>query len=280
MDARTTIGDYEVRLLGRFGSVVRYEATHIVLPRRAFIETLADDAPRIEAMKLMRRACILEALQHPAVPRVFECGRSEGRPWIALAHEEGISLHDELAHRGLEMREALTLLEEVAAFLSHAHSRGVLHGNITAAAIVRAPTLRIQGWENARLHDGHGAFDGREDVFALATTIATSVARPEKVSGELARLLARMFSAAPKRPSAAEVVTAARAIRDAMGSFDRVEHVEIDRAIDALGDMPEIEIEYGSEPSAEPPEDVDDDVILLEHRRLANDTVIVDLDAH
>lgn len=78
MQELTTIGDYEVRVIERVGTVVRYAATHVVLPRRAVVELLDLDAPRVDAMRLMRRACLLEALQHPAVPRIFECGRLDG----------------------------------------------------------------------------------------------------------------------------------------------------------------------------------------------------------
>ncbi len=261
MRDHTTIGDYEVRAIERVGALVRYAATHVVLPRRAVVELLELDAPRVDAMRLMRRACILEALQHPAVPRVFECGRIDGRPWIAIEDDLGTSLHDELQHRRLEVREALTLLEEVAAFLSHTHARGVLHGNITATAIVRAPTLRLQRWENARTHDtelASDAIDGRDDVFGLGKTISAALARPDAAPEGLTALLARMLSADPlMRPTAAEVVTGARALRDAIGSIDDVEDVEI-------------VLEYPPFEEEEP--------ILLDRRRVTLETVIVDLD--
>jgi len=274
MPEPTTIGDYEVRRIERVGPIVRYAATHVVLPRRAIVELVAADAPRSDAMQLMRRACILEALQHPAVPRVFECGRIDGRPWFAMTAPVGASLQDE--GRALEMREALTLLEEMAACLSHAHSRGVLHGNITPAAIVRAPTLQLQRWENVRIHDG-AAFDGGEDLLSLGTTVAHALARPDAIPVELARLLASMLGEASKRPSASEVVAAARAIRDSIGTLDRV---DVERVIDALTDEaePEIVIVY-SEPEPEPAPEPDEDVVLLESRRVALDTVIVDLEA-
>ncbi len=259
MHELTTIGDYEVRVIERVGAVVRYAATHVVLPRRAIVELLEVDAPRAAAVRLMRRACILEALDHPAVPRVFECGRLDGRPWIAIAHESGTTLRDELDHRLLEVREALTLLEEAAAFLSHAHARGVLHGNITPMAIVRAPTLRLQRWENARVHDADlssDVIDGRDDVFGLGKTVSATLARPDLAPEALTRLLARMLAADPAmRPTADEVVTAARSVRE-----DEDEGREI-------------VILYPT------PDDDDNEPILLEQRPVTIETVIVDLDA-
>jgi hypothetical protein len=279
MGELTAIGDYEVRTIEHAGAVVRYAATHVVLPRRAVVELLAEDAPHAEAMRLMRRACILEALQHPAVPRVFECGRLDGRPWIAIAHENDATLHDELQSRRLEVREALTLLEEMAAFLSYAHARGVLHGNISATAIVRAPSLKVQRWENASIQDtslSSEGLDGREDVLALGKTISAALARPETAPDALTQLLERMLSTdRAMRPTAPEVVTTIRAVRDAIGSIDEV---DVDRVIEALVDedeSPEIVIEY---PAASD-EGNEEEVILLERRHAAVESVIVDLDA-
>ena len=271
MDELTTIGDYEVRVIDRVGAVVRYAATHIVLPRRAVVELLEVDAPRAEAMKLMRRACILEALHHPAVPRVFECGRLDGRPWIATSAGDGPTLEDELRDRRLEVREALTLLEELAAFLSHAHARGVLHGNITPGAIVRAPALGLLRWENARLHDTElmsDAIDGRQDVFDLGKTIASAL--PTSIPAALKQLLSQLLSPDPElRLTAAEVAIRARELRHPIESIE-----ELDRMLAALDDDAdaEIQIEY-------PPEDTDggDDFILLERHHMKN--VIVDVDA-
>ena len=249
-----TIGDYDVRLLERVGSIVRYAATHVVLPRRAIIELLDADAPQVDAVKLMRRACMLDALQHPAVPRIYECGRLGSRPWIAIAHDRNSTLRDELRDGRLQVREALTLLEDVGAVLAHAHARGVLHGNITATAIVRTPALRIQKWESARTHDTElscDALDGSDDVLALGKSIAGALDRPEEVPGAVRQLIGRLLAAdASRRPTAVEVVKSARALREAMGLIDRV-------ALTGEVEEPEIEIQHEPE----------EEVILLEQRR-------------
>lgn len=248
-----TIGDYTVEAVERIGSVVRYAATHVVLPRRAIIELLEPDASRLDAVKLMRRACILEALHHSAVPRIFECGRLNGRPWIAISHDDGLTLEDELQHRRLEVREVLTLLEDVASLLTHAHARGVLHGAISPMAIVRAPTLRLQRWENALVHDTElcTTIDGRDDVFALGKTIATALAGFERGPDALTRLVMRMLAADPAmRPTPSEIATAAHALRD---------DIFLDDAFTRPEEDAEIVVEYG--------DDVDDDYILLDQRR-------------
>jgi len=259
MHELTTIGDYAVRPIERAGPVVRYAATHVVLPRRAIIELLEPDASRLDAMKLMRRACILEALQHPAVPRVYECGRLDGRPWIAIAHEDGLTLHDELLERRLEVRDVLTLVEELASFLAHAHARGVRHGAITPKAIVRAPVLRLQRWENALAHDtelASDALDARDDVFELGRTIALALAGGGRGPDALTRLVLRMLSADPAmRPTPHEIAASARALRS-------------DIFIGELAFSPEAlaRDDEGLEIVVEYPEE-DDEPILLDRRR-------------
>jgi len=271
----TTIGDYEVRAIDCSGPIARYAATHVVLPRKAFIELLEPDAPRMVAVKLMRRACILEALHHPAVPRVFECGMLEGRPWIAIEHDGHATLHDELLHRRLEVREILTLLEDVAAFLAHAHARGVLLGDITPRAIVREPNLVLTQWEHACVLDtelSSHSVDVREDVFALARTAREALGERDTIPESLTSLLTMMLAKdAAMRPTATEVVAAARAIRDALGPVQTgALAIEVDAAISSLADEaeePEIVIGY---------EDRDDDEpILLDRPRRADSPTLI-----
>ena len=289
----TTIGDYEVRAIDCSGPIARYTATHVVLPRKAFIELLAPDAPRMVAVKLMRRACILEALHHPAVPRVFECGMLEGRPWIAIERDDHATLYDQLLHRRLEVRELLTLLEDVAAFLAHAHARGVLHGDITPRGIVREPNLMLTRWEHACVLDtelSSDSVDVREDVFALARTAREALGERDTIPESLTNLLTVMLAKdAAMRPTATEVVAAACAIRDALGP-DQAEALEtkVDAAISSLTDEaeePEIVIDYRDRN--------DDEPILLDRPRRADTrsptpisphlgystSVMVDLDA-
>src|SRR5512144_916388 len=73
---------------------IAYRTTHRVLPRSARVAILnpAFAGVRLAEVQLMREACILEALHHTGVPRAFECGMIERRPWIATEYIEGVSL--------------------------------------------------------------------------------------------------------------------------------------------------------------------------------------------
>src|ERR1051325_9459 len=114
------IGDYVVERDAGDG----YEAVHVLLPRRVRLEVMHPTFVGLKpvAVRMMREACILEALRHPGVPRVFEVGLMNdsrtNRPWVASELVEG----ELLAERGvLDAVSVLELIRDIADVLSHAH---------------------------------------------------------------------------------------------------------------------------------------------------------------
>lgn len=247
MTSAVRIGDYDARLLFRSAGIERYEASHVLLPRRVIIETIEPGAPRMTAVRLLRHAFILELLSHPGVPRVFECGQHDGRPWVVIEDVEGPVLEREIAAQLLPVDEVLALIEAAASILVHAHARGVLHRDMTPAVIVRTPRhgfpLTLAGWFDATTTDTelakpltgnsryrapelvHGLpIDPRVDIYALGmiawealTGELPSCAEheaPQFVPPALARLLDEMIDdAAVMRPSAAQVVATVKQLR-------------------------------------------------------------------
>lgn len=141
------------------GTEIAYRASHRMLPRRARLTILkpAFLGLRDAEVQLMREACVLEALQHPGVPRVFECGVFDRRPWVASEHLVGTSIEQAAAERALPISDALAVVRDAAAVLAHAHQRGVAHREITPRSILRTPDrgfpVCITGWGDAANHD-------------------------------------------------------------------------------------------------------------------------------
>jgi serine/threonine protein kinase len=235
------IADYwlEGELPSRSTEVV-YRASHRMLPRRARLRILKHDLVGVRAaeLQLMREACILELLHHSGVPRAYECGVLDHRPWVATEYIEGTSVEQAAADRPLGISEALAIVRDAAAILAHAHQRSVVHRSITPGAIVRTPgrgfPVCITGWGDASVNDRNGppyvepsarfycapeiVVEGRgrsaADVFALGAVMfeATTLVLPEPVQRfpgvpePFHQLLASMLARDPDdRPTAAAV---------------------------------------------------------------------------
>lgn len=260
----TRLGDYRIEddLAGGWNHEA-YAATHVLLPRRARIMVLSAGYADAAAVQMMREACLVEAMPHPGVPRVFECGvidRSnpdgiadvDRRPWIACELIEGVALSEAIAAHPLSVADVLGLLRDVAEVLEHAHRRNIVHRNLRPEVLVqtheRAFPICITGWSDARIHDADAELvDLRADVFALGAVAFTALSgsRPTVLSAcerspgaprALTSLIDRMLAAEPAaRPTCAEVRAAAIRIAE-------LSEVSIEQEIDD-GDIEEVPVE-------------------------------------
>lgn len=189
------IGNYrlEAELACEAGGVT-YRAMHVVLPRRALVKVMHATAAPPRVLTLLREACLLDALHHPGIIRVFESGLlRDRRPWFATELLDGPTLGSVLAPGVLDRVDAIALLRDLAAVLEHAHHRGVIHCGLRPSRVVltggaRGFPLCVADWSDARTHDASPApfvvspaswgytapelasgsdVDDRADVFAL-----------------------------------------------------------------------------------------------------------------
>lgn len=168
------VGDYEVEREAAYEeTAVVYLATHVVLPRKAFLK-VAHPGSRSAAVHVLREACILEALSHAGIPRVHECGvLADRRPWCAIEMMPGVKLSRVVSDGPMPLSDLVVALRDLADILRHAHDRGVMHGRLTAGAIVRTQRRRcghaICDWGDAHTLDSDAdvVVDPREDILAL-----------------------------------------------------------------------------------------------------------------
>lgn len=102
-----------------------------------------------DGRRLGRHARILAQLDHPAIPRVHDALRWEGRPAFTTDFVEGQTFG---AAKEVEEPALLRAFLDVAAAVAHAHERGIVHGALGPARVVLGTYGRawVTGWELAR----------------------------------------------------------------------------------------------------------------------------------
>ena len=161
------IGNYRVeRVVGRDASCTVYEASHAVLPRRAVVKVMHAQVAQADAANVLREACILEALRHPGVARVYESGTLLGRrPWFAREHVTGPTLATVMASprpmrpgrpAGLDLADVIALVRDLAEVLEHAHQRCIVHAGLIPTRVLLTAhmsgfPLCVADWSGARL---------------------------------------------------------------------------------------------------------------------------------
>jgi serine/threonine protein kinase len=171
------VGEYivEAQVAGR-GTGLAYEAIHVVLPRRVTIKVRpAHQWAKSVAHDLLREACIIDALDHPGIPRLYECGMlPDHQPWTATELVAGTSVQmaierdvsaahaahaANVAHAAtIDAPVAAAIVRDVAEILDYAHGRGLVHNHVTTESIILPSTPRrfplcLVDWSGARAYD-------------------------------------------------------------------------------------------------------------------------------
>jgi len=244
------VGRFEiVRELGRGGFGFVYEAMDRELGRTVALKLLGPgDGRDLPDERLLKEAETAARLSHPNIVALFDVGRCEHGPYLVMEMLCGQTLAERLGQGKLPLLEALRIGVEVAKGLAHAHSRGVVHRDLTPGNVFLCEDGQVKlldlgmahafGWR--KVAGGTPAYmapeqakgapeDERTDVFALGAVLyemlagdrpfddrrALESARPAPVlevpaEPALGQLVARMLEKDPvKRPRDAGRVLAA-----------------------------------------------------------------------
>jgi serine/threonine-protein kinase len=87
-------------------------------------------AASVSVDRFKREIMLSAALQHPHIVPVLSAGETDGLPFFIMPFVEGESLRARLARGPLSVREAVSILKDVARALVYAHGRGVIHRDI------------------------------------------------------------------------------------------------------------------------------------------------------
>jgi DNA-binding NarL/FixJ family response regulator len=140
-------------IAGRGGMGVVYRATDLALDRpvalKLIVPSLASDP--IFRARFERECRLAAALDHPHIVPVFHAGTEGGALYVTMRFIEGTDLRALLADEGrLEPGRAVGIVAQVAAALSEAHRRGLVHRDVKPANVLVAER---NGGEHAFLTD-------------------------------------------------------------------------------------------------------------------------------
>jgi eukaryotic-like serine/threonine-protein kinase len=205
------------------GSV--YEAEHPLLHRRVAVRTIEANVARDVSFS---RRFLLElrsyvALEHEAIPRLYELAYDGGSPYLVTEMVPGRTLDQVLgAGERYEPLGVIALLRPIAEALDYAHSRATIHRDVKPANILLADDGRtmltgfglgtVAAFSTGPAAGGQVApdyvaperlvgreVDGRADVYSLAAVIfeAATGRRPFSSKSWIETLSRRLYEPPP-----------------------------------------------------------------------------------
>jgi serine/threonine protein kinase len=176
---------------GTMGTV--YKAKDPTLNRLVAIKTMAATPGRNDESKqrFQREAQAAAHLSHPNIVTVHDLGEEKGLVYMAMELLDGQDLRDAIDAQALpSLDDKLHVMEQVAAGLAFAHSKGVVHRDLKPANIQIQPNrqVKIVDFGLARL----GGSDMTQDGVVLGTPNYMS---PEQALGDRVDARTDIFSA-------------------------------------------------------------------------------------
>ena len=133
MLAGTTLGPYEiVEPLGHGGMGEVYRARDTRLRRQVAIKTISAHAEIDPAARerFDREARAVAALSHPNILAIYDVGRHEGVPFLAVELLDGETLRSRLESSQLPLSTVLDYAVQIGRGLAAAHEHGVVHRDL------------------------------------------------------------------------------------------------------------------------------------------------------
>ena len=183
IEAGTSVAGYRVvRMIGRGGMGVVYEAVQTSLDRRVALKVLraelADDPEFVDRFR--REGRLQASIEHPHVLDVYEVGESEQGLFMSMRLVSGQTMLDLLRDGELGAERTLNLLDQVTDALDAAHEAALIHRD------VKPQNVLVDEDDHAYLADFGLTRGGTDTTIATSGPMLGSVAyvAPEIVRGE------------------------------------------------------------------------------------------------
>ncbi|MFN2564568.1 MAG: protein kinase [Gemmatimonadaceae bacterium] len=125
------------RELGGGGMSRVFVARDHALGRKVVVKVLPPElAAALSVERFRREVMLAAALQHPNIVPVLSTGTTDRLPYFVMPFVEGESLRVRLGRGPLSVREAVSVMKDVARALAYAHGRGVIHRDIKPDNII------------------------------------------------------------------------------------------------------------------------------------------------
>jgi photosystem II stability/assembly factor-like uncharacterized protein len=137
-----SIGHYRIlSKIGEGGMGVVYRAHDEVLRRDVALKLVGkgEVAASLPREHLLHEARAASALSHPNICTIHEVGEFQDELYMVMELVEGKSLRELSGRDGLAMETVLRYGVQIAAALSHAHGRNVIHHDLKSANILVTP---------------------------------------------------------------------------------------------------------------------------------------------
>ena len=134
-----TLGKYEIlEEIGRGGFATVYKARDPSLDQVVAVKVLHGayvDRPDV-VQRFLNEARKAVKLRQRGIVRIYAVGEDDGVPYIAMEYLPGGTLAGRLHGEPLPLDAAISVVEQVAAVLDHAHQRGLVHRDVKPANVL------------------------------------------------------------------------------------------------------------------------------------------------
>ena len=161
-----------------------FVAEDAALGRRVVVKVLpAELSGSVSLARFQREIALAARLQHPHIVPVLSAGDVDGLPYYTMPFVAGESLRAKLAHGELPVREAISVLRDVAKALEFAHANGVAHRDIKPDNVLMAGSSAVV--TDFGIAKALSESAGPETLTAVGVAVGTAAyMAPEQAAGD------------------------------------------------------------------------------------------------